>query len=151
MYKEALMFSIKLTSNLPADLYSYFLPCQHYYLYMSDYAASLQEQKRLIWLDSIGIQPYSLINPNQLKIYWPNLLGDNKHDESLRFVDYFLIYLMIIQNKRLAKRRSQSLSWKRTMVGKKKWLTISAISDLPGKKEYISLRSLAFWCTKMAI
>lgn len=152
MYKEATDVLHKIDMKSSADLYSYFYRVNTtIYGSMSDYAASLQEQKKYDLLtrqyrDST-MQSYPSSSNLKFIDQASKLLEDSKYDESL---DLLLDYFPKISSNNpeqavVAYLISQSYHGKKDPEQEKKWLTISAISDLQlAKKEYISLRSLAF-------
>jgi hypothetical protein len=150
MYKEAT--EILTNINTSPDLKGYYFTVNSVvYGYMSDYAASLQEKEKYIVLtkkyrDS-SLNCYKPQSSAYIMAKSSTLLDAGKHDETL---DLLLNYFPTIahnSNDRavIAYIISQAYRQKKEPQQEKKWLTISAISDLQlAKKEYISLRSLAF-------
>nr|WP_315179575.1 DUF6377 domain-containing protein [uncultured Flavobacterium sp.] len=152
MYKEAtdILNQINITTSPELKGY-YFTVNSVVYGYMSDYAASLQEKEKYIVLtkkhrDS-SLNCYKPQSSAYIMAKSSTLLDDGKHDETLALLlNYFP---NIAQNSDdravIAYIISQAYRQKKDIKQEKKWLTISAISDLQlAKKEYISLRSLAF-------
>ncbi|MGO4817061.1 DUF6377 domain-containing protein [Flavobacterium sp. W22_SRS_FP1] len=152
MYKEATDVLYKMNMQLSADLKGVFYHVNTtIYGSMSDYAASPQEKKKYELLtqqyrDST-IQSYPSSSKLRLIDQASKLIGNQKYDETLRLLlDYFPT---IPENNPdqaiVAYLISQSYHGKKEVEQEKKWLAISAISDLQlAKKEYISLRSLAY-------
>ncbi|MDZ4331441.1 MAG: DUF6377 domain-containing protein, partial [Flavobacterium sp.] len=114
-------------------------------------AASLQEKEKYIVLtkkyrDS-SLNCYKPQSSAYIMAKSSTLLDAGKHDQTLALLlNYFP---NIAQNSDdravIAYIISQAYRQKKDLEQEKKWLTISAISDLQlAKKEYISLRSLAF-------
>lgn len=152
MYKEAtdILNKIDIASS-PALKGSYFGVNSTIYGSMSDYAASLQEKKNYVLLSRQYRDSSILFFPAQSRsnpiFQSSKLVESGKYDETLHLLlDYFpkiapdnpdqAVVAYII---------SQSYRGKKDRKQEKKWLIISAISDLQlAKKEYISLRSLAF-------
>ncbi|MDI6048440.1 DUF6377 domain-containing protein [Flavobacterium sp. XS2P24] len=152
MYKEAtdILNQINITTSPELKGY-YFTVNSVVYGYMSDYAASLQEKEKYIVLtkkyrDS-SLNCYKPQSSAYIMAKSSTLLDAGKHDETLALLlNYFP---NIAQNSDdravIAYIISQAYRQKKDLEQEKKWLTISAISDLQlAKKEYISLRSLAF-------
>ncbi|WP_206751879.1 DUF6377 domain-containing protein [Flavobacterium glaciei] len=152
MYKEAtdILNHINITTSPELKGY-YFTVNSVVYGYMSDYAASLQEKKKYIILtkkyrDS-SLNYYKPQSSAYIMAKSSTLLDAGKHKETLvLLLNYFP---KISQNSDdravIAYIISQAYRQKKDAEQEKKWLTISAISDLQlAKKEYISLRSLAF-------
>lgn len=152
MYKEAtdILNRINITTSPELKGY-YFTVNSAVYGYMSDYAASLQEKKKYIVLtkkyrDS-SLNYYKPQSSAYIMAKSSTLLDAGKHKETLTLLlNYFP---NIAQNSDdravIAYIISQAYRQKKDFNQEKKWLTISAISDLQlAKKEYISLRSLAF-------
>jgi hypothetical protein len=152
MYKEAtdVLNSIKINTSPSLKGY-YFSINSAVYGYMSDYAASLQEKEKYIVLTKKYRDSSLNFYPPQSRPYImaksSRLLDSGKYDQTLHLLlNYFpniahnspdraVIAYIIAQAYREKKYHHQE----------KKWLTISAISDLQlAKKEYISLRSFAF-------
>lgn len=152
MYKEATDVLHKVDIKSTASLYSDFYRVNTtIYGSMSDYAASSQEKKKYELLtkqyrDST-MQSYSSQSNLKYIDQSSKLLQNQKYDESL---DLLLVHFPSIDKDNpeqavVAYLISQSYAGKKDREQEKKWLTISAISDLQlAKKEYISLRSLAF-------
>ncbi len=152
MYKEATDILSQININASPKLKGYYFTVESYvYGYMSDYAASPQEKKKYVELT----QKY---RDSSLKYYKPQssayimaksstLLQAGKYDETIALL---LNYFPTIANNSddravIAYIISQGYRQKKEAQQEKKWLIISAISDLQlAKKEYISLRSLAF-------
>ncbi|MDP3682074.1 MAG: DUF6377 domain-containing protein [Flavobacterium sp.] len=152
MYKEAtdILNQINITTSPELKGY-YFTVNSVVYGYMSDYAASLQEKEKYIVLtkkyrDS-SLNCYKPQSSAYIMAKSSTLLDAGKHDQTLALLlNYFP---NIAQNSDdravIAYIISQAYRQKKDLEQEKKWLTISAISDLQlAKKEYISLRSLAF-------
>jgi len=152
MYKEATDVLDKIDIKATPDLYGNFYRVNTtIYLSMSDYAASAQEKKKYDALtrqyrDST-MQSYPSSSNLKFVDQASKLLQDQKYDQTLGLL---LDYFPKIANNNpdqavVAFLISQSYHGKKDQEQEKKWLTISAISDLQlAKKEYISLRSLAF-------
>ena len=152
MYKEATEILTTIDINTTPDLKGYFFTVNSVvYGYMADYAASLQEKEKYILLTK-------KYRDSSLNFYKPQssayimakssaLLDTGKYSEALPLL---LNYFPNIDNNSpdkavIAYIISQAYRQKKEPQQEKKWLTISAISDLQlAKKEYISLRSLAF-------
>ena len=152
MYKEATDVLDKIDVKSTPSLYGNFYRVNTtIYLSMSDYAASAQEKKKYDALtrqyrDST-MQSYPSSSNLKFVDQASKLLQDQKYDQTLGLL---LDYFPKIANNNpdqavVAYLISQSYHGKKDQEQEKKWLTISAISDLQlAKKEYISLRSLAF-------
>ena len=152
MYKEATDVLDKIDIKATPSLYGNFYRVNTtIYLSMSDYAASAQEKKKYDALtrqyrDST-MQSYPSSSNLKFVDQASKLLQDQKYDQTLGLL---LDYFPKIANNNpdqavVAFLISQSYHGKKDQEQEKKWLTISAISDLQlAKKEYISLRSLAF-------
>ncbi|MBG6063241.1 type II secretory pathway pseudopilin PulG [Flavobacterium sp. CG_9.1] len=152
MYKEATDILNRIEIKTSPELRGYYLTVNStVYGYMSDYAASIQEKKKYIILtqkyrDS-SLQYYKPQSSAYIMAKSSTLLDDGKHDETLTLL---LNYFPKINNNSpdravIAYIISQAYRQKKDTEQEQKWLTISAISDLQlAKKEYISLRSLAF-------
>ena len=152
MYKEATDILSQINIATSPELIGYYFTVESYvYGYMSDYAASPQEKKKYVELT----QKY---RDSSLRYYKPQssayimaksstLLQAGKYNETVALL---LNYFPTIANNSddravIAYMISQSYRQKKETQQEKKWLIISAISDLQlAKKEYISLRSLAF-------
>jgi hypothetical protein len=152
MYKEATDILNRINITTSPELKGYYFTVNSVvYGYMSDYAASLQEKKKYIVLtkkhrDS-SLNYYKPQSSAYIMAKSSTLLDAGKHKETLALLlNYFP---KIAQNSDdravIAYIISQAYRQKKDAEQEKKWLTISAISDLQlAKKEYISLRSLAF-------
>ncbi|MGZ9734701.1 DUF6377 domain-containing protein [Flavobacterium sp. GNP002] len=152
MYKEATDILNRININTSPELKGYYFTVNSVvYGYMSDYAASLQEKKKYIVLtkkyrDS-SLNYYKPQSSAYIMAKSSTLLDAGKHKETLALL---LNYFPKIANNSddravIAYIISQAYRQKKDFNQEKKWLTISAISDLQlAKKEYISLRSLAF-------
>ncbi|SHM53530.1 DUF6377 domain-containing protein [Flavobacterium xanthum] len=152
MYKEATDILNRIEIKTSPELRGYYLTVNStVYGYMSDYAASIQEKKKYIILtqkyrDS-SLQYYKPQSSAYIMAKSSAFLDDGKHDETLTLL---LNYFPKINNNSpdravIAYIISQAYRQKKDTEQEQKWLTISAISDLQlAKKEYISLRSLAF-------
>lgn len=150
MYKEAtdILNRINITPKLKGY---YFTVNSVVYGYMSDYAASLQEKKKYIILtkkhrDS-SLNYYKPQSSAYIMAKSSTLLDAGKHKETLTLLLNYFPKIAHNSDDRavIAYIVSQAYRQKKDAEQEKKWLTISAISDLQlAKKEYISLRSLAF-------
>ena len=152
MYKEATDILNRINITTSPELKGYYFTVNSVvYGYMSDYAASLQEKKNYIVLtkkyrDS-SLNCYKPQSSAYIMAKSSTLLDAGKHKETL---DLLLNYFPKIAHNSddravIAYIISQAYRQKKDAEQEKKWLTISAISDLQlAKKEYISLRSLAF-------
>lgn len=152
MYKEATDILNKININTSPDLKAYYFTVNSVvYGYMSDYASSLHEKEKYVLLTK-------KYRDSSLNFYMPQespyimaksstLIDAGKYNETL---DLLLNYFPNIAHNSpdravIAYIISQAYREKKDHRQQKKWLTISAISDLQlAKKEYISLRSLAF-------
>jgi hypothetical protein len=152
MYKEATEILTTININTTPDLKGYYFTVNSVvYGYMADYAASLQEKEKYI-LTTKKYRDSSLnLYPNQSSAYImaksSKLLDARKHDETLALLlKYFPDIAHNSPDKAvIAYIISQAYRQKKEPQQEQKWLIISAISDLQlAKKEYISLRSLAF-------
>lgn len=152
MYKEAteILHNIDIASS-PGLKGLYFGVNSTIYGLMSDYTASLQEKKNYILLrkqyrdSSLLFFPAS--SKSNLIFESSKLIESGKYDETLHLLlDYFPEIAPENPDRAVvAYFISLSYHGKKDRKEEKKWLTISAISDLQlAKKEYISLRSLAF-------
>ena len=152
MYKEATDILNKINIATSPELIGYYFKVESYvYGYMSDYAASPQEKKKYVDLT----QKY---RDSSLRYYKPQssayimaksstLLQAGKHNETVALLlNYFPTIAHNSEDRAvIAYMISQGFRQKKEAEQEKKWLIISAISDLQlAKKEYISLRSLAF-------
>lgn len=152
MYKEAtdILHNIDIASS-PGLKGFYFGVNSTIYDLMSDYTASLQEKKNYILLrkqyrDSCLLS-FPASSKSNLIFQSSKLVESGKYDETLHLLlDYFpKIAAENPDRAIIAYIISLSYHGKKDRKEEKKWLTISAISDLQlAKKEYISLRSLAF-------
>jgi hypothetical protein len=152
MYKEATDVLYKMNMQLSADLKGIFYHVNTtIYDSMSDYAASPQEKNNYELLtqqyrDST-IQTYPYNSKLRFIDQASKLIGKQKYDETLNLLlDYFPTLPKNNPDQAIvAYLISQSYHGKKEVEQEKKWLAISAISDLQlAKKEYISLRSLAY-------
>ncbi len=152
MYKEAteILNKIEIEST-PEIKGTYFGVCSSLYLSMSDYAATSQEKNNYVSLtqkyrdSSYNFYPKT---SEPFIIHQANkLLAEKKYDETISVLQN---YFSKIKNNNTDKAVvayliSQAYQHKKEFEQEKKWLIISAISDLQlEKKEYISLRSLAY-------
>lgn len=152
MYKEATDVLHKIDIKSSTNLYNYFYRVNTtIYDSMSDYAASLQEQKKYDLLTKQYRDSTMQSYPSQSNLKFidqaSELLENQKYDKTLHLLlDYYPnIAKDNPEQAVVAYLISQSYNGKKDHQQEKKWLTISAISDLQlAKKEYISLRSLAF-------
>lgn len=152
MYKEATDILNRININTTPDLKGYYFTVNSVvYGYMSDYAASLQEKERYILLtkkyrDS-SLNFYKPQSSAYIMAKSSTLIDTGKYNPALHLL---LNYFPAIGHNSpdravIAYIISQAYRQKKDLEQEKKWLTISAISDLQlAKKEYISLRSLAF-------
>lgn len=152
MYKEATdvlhKINIKSLANLKSDFYRVNTTI---YGSMSDYAASPQEKRKYDLLNKqyrdSTMQSYSSQSNLRFIDQTSKLIQNQKFDQTL---DLLLGHFPKIAKDNpeqavVAYLISQSYKGKNDLNQEKKWLAISAISDLQlAKKEYISLRSLAF-------
>jgi hypothetical protein len=152
MYKEATEILTTININTTPDLKGYFFTVNSVvYGYMADYAASVQEKEKYILLtkkyrdSSLNLYPTS--SSAYIMAKSSALLDAGKYNEALPLlVNYFPNIDTNSPDKAvIAYLISQVYRGKKEPEQLQKWLTISAISDLQlAKKEYISLRSLAF-------
>ena len=152
MFKESTdilnQISIKSTTDLKGH---YFNTNSVVYGYMYDYAASPQEKQKYIELtkkyrDS-SLQYFKPQTTAYMMAKSSTFLNANQPQRSLELlVPYFpKIDKESPDRAVIAYLISQAYRQKNELNQEKKWLVISAISDLAlAKKEYISLRSLAF-------
>ena len=152
MYKEATDILNQININTTPDLKGYYFTVNSVvYGYMSDYAASLQEKERYILLtkkyrDS-SLNFYKPQSSAYLMAKSSTLIDAGKYNPALHLLLNYFPSIAHNSNDRavIAYIISQAYREKKDHEQEKKWLTISAISDLQlAKKEYISLRSLAF-------
>lgn len=152
MYKEATDILNKIDIKSTPEIKSfYFGVNSSVYLYMSEYAASNQEKNKYVLLtkqyrDST-FQSDSVHSESNIIIQSNKLFENKKYDETIRLLKG---HFPKIDNNNpdkaiVAYIISQAYQRKKNYEQEKKWLIISAICDLQlEKKEYISLRSLAF-------
>ena len=152
MYKEATEILTTININTTPDLKGYFFTVNSVvYGYMADYAASVQEKEKYILLtkkyrDS-SLNLYPTTSSAYMMAKSSALLDNGKYTEALPLLlNYFPNIDTTSPDKAvIAYLISQAYRGKKEPEQLQKWLTISAISDLQlAKKEYISLRSLAF-------
>jgi hypothetical protein len=152
MYKEATEILTTININTTPDLKGYFFTVNSVvYGYMADYAASVQEKEKYILLtkkyrDS-SLNLYPTASSAYIMAKSSALLDAGKYNEALPILlNYFPNIDTNSPDKAvIAYLISQVYRGKKEPEQLRKWLTISAISDLQlAKKEYISLRSLAF-------
>ncbi|MFV8465864.1 DUF6377 domain-containing protein [Flavobacterium sp. LB1P62] len=152
MYKEATDILNTININTTPDLKGYYFTVNSVvYGYMSDYAASPQEKEKYVLLTKKYRDSSLNFYPTQSSAYImaksSTLLDAGKHKEMLHLLlNYFPNIALNSPDKAvIAYLISQAYRVKKDPIQEQKWLTISAISDLQlAKKEYISLRSLAF-------
>ncbi|MGO4905454.1 DUF6377 domain-containing protein [Flavobacterium sp. W20_MBD1_R3] len=152
MYKEATDILNRINITTSPELKGYYFTVNSVvYGYMSDYAASLQEKEKYIVLtkkyrDS-SLNYYKPQSSAYIMAKSSTLLDAGKHKETLALLLNYFPKIALNSDDRavIAYIISQAYRQKKDFNQEKKWLTISAISDLKlAKKEYISLRSLAF-------
>lgn len=152
MYKEAIdlmeLVDIKSAPDLKAY---YFHICRTVYGFMSDYAVSSQEKERYVSLTGKYRDSLLVSNPPQsgthIMVKADQLIVRGKYDEALKLMQAYFPTIAPGNHERaiIAYSISQAYHGKKEREQEKKWLMISAISDLQSaNKEYISLRSLAF-------
>lgn len=152
MYKEATDILNKIyIQSTPEIKGTYFGVCSSLYLSMSDYAATVQEKSEYLQLTKkYRDSSYNFYPPTSESfiIHHANkLFEEKKYDETLPLLQN---YFPKIKNNNpdkavVAYLISLAYQFKKDLDQEKKWLIISAISDLQlEKKEYISLRSLAY-------
>lgn len=152
MYKEATEILTNLDiSSTPEIKNFYYGVNSSVYLYMSEYAASKQEKDKYVQLTKQfrdSIFKYDPVNSGSYIITQSNkLFQQGKYNEMLRDLES---YFPKMNNNNpdkavVAYIISEAYQRKKDFDQEKKWLIISAIHDLQlEKKEYISLRSLAF-------
>jgi hypothetical protein len=152
MYKEATDILNSININTSPDLKGYYFTVNSaVYGYMSDYAASPQEKEKYILLTKKYRDAALNFYPPQSRPYImaksSKLIDTGKHNEALHLLLHYFPNIAHNSPDRavIAYIISQGYHEKKQPEQEKKWLTISAISDLQlAKKEYISLRSLAF-------
>ena len=152
MYKEATdvlqKMDIKSSVALQGRFYSVNTTI---YGSMADYAASTQEKKRYTQLTQQYRDSTILSYPSNSNLKYidqaSKFIEKHQYDQTL---DLLLAYFPTIESDNprkaiVAYLISRAYYGKKEPNQEKKWLAISAISDLQlAKKEYISLRSLAF-------
>lgn len=152
MYKEATEILTTININTTPELKGYFFTVNSVvYGYMADYAASVQEKEKYILLtkkyrDS-SLNLYPTTSSAYIMAKSSTFLDAGKYTEALPLLlNYFPNIDTNSPDKAvIAYLISQAYRGKKEPEQLQKWLTISAISDLQlAKKEYISLRSLAF-------
>lgn len=152
MYKEATDILNRININTSPELKGYYFTVNSVvYGYMSDYAASLQEKEKYVLLTKKYRDSSLNFYPPQSSPYImaksSRLIDTGKYNETLHLLlNYFPNIAHNSPDRAvIAYIISQAYREKKDQEQEKKWLTISAISDLQlAKKEYISLRSLAF-------
>ncbi len=152
MYKEATDILNKINIKATPEIKNLFYGANSsIYLSMSEYAASDQEKKRYILLTKQYRDSTFQSDPPHSESYiitQSNRLFENgKYDETIRLLEghFPKIDNSSTDKAVIAYIISQAYQRKKNYEQDKKWLIISAISDLQlEKKEYISLRSLAF-------
>lgn len=152
MYKEATDILNRININTSPELKGYYFTVNSVvYGYMSDYAASLQEKEKYVLLTKKYRDSSLNFYPPQSSPYImaksSRLIDTGKYNETLHLLlNYFPNIAHNSPDRAvIAYIISQAYREKKDLEQEKKWLTISAISDLQlAKKEYISLRSLAF-------
>ena len=152
MYKEATDILNRIEIKTSPELRGYYFTVNStVYGYMSDYAASVQEKKKYIILtqkyrDS-SLQYYKPQSSAYIMAKSSAFLDAGKHKETLALLLPYFPKIAKSSDDRavIAYIISQAYRQQKSLDQEQKWLTISAISDLQlAKKEYISLRSLAF-------
>ncbi len=152
MYKEATEILTNLDISSTPEIKSFYYGVNSsVYLYMSEYAASKQEKDKYVQLTKQfrdSIFKYDPVNSGSYIITQSNkFFQQGKYDEMLRDLES---YFPKMNNNNpdksvVAYMISEAYQRKKDFDQEKKWLIISAIHDLQlEKKEYISLRSLAF-------
>ncbi|WP_026715376.1 DUF6377 domain-containing protein [Flavobacterium daejeonense] len=152
MYKEATDILNKVDINPTPEIKSFYYGVHSsIYLYMSEYAASNQEKNSYVQLTQQfrdSVFKYDPANSKSYVITQANKFFEKgQYDETLRMLqDYFPKMSNNDPDKAVvAYIISETYQRKKDFEQEKKWLIKSAISDLQlEKKEYISLRSLAF-------
>lgn len=121
------------------------------YLYLSEYAASKQEKEGYVFLNKKYRDSVAQFDPKNSKSYIitqsNRFFEDANYDKTIRMLEryYPTISKSDPDKAVVAYLISEAYHFKKDYELKKKWLILSAISDLQlEKKEYISLRSLAF-------
>ena len=152
MYKEATDILRKIDIRSTPDIKgSYFSVHSSIYLSMSDFAATSQEKENYVLLTKKyrdSTFHFYETNSEAFVIHNANKLFENKkYDETISLLSN---YFSKIKNNNpdkaiVAYMISQSYQRQKNVEQEKKWLILSAISDLElEKKEYISLRSLGY-------
>ncbi|MEL1241569.1 DUF6377 domain-containing protein [Flavobacterium flavipallidum] len=152
MYKEATDILNKVDINPTPEIKSFYYGVHSsVYLYMSEYAASNQEKNSYVELTKQFRDSVFKYDPKESKSYVitqsNKLFEKGQYDETLRMLQgYFPKMNNNDPDKAVvAYIISETYKRKNDFDQEKKWLIKSAISDLQlEKKEYISLRSLAF-------
>jgi predicted Holliday junction resolvase-like endonuclease len=152
MYKEATDLLNKININTSPYLKAYYFTVNSaVYGYMSDYAASTQEKEKYVRLtkkyrDS-SLNFYPIKSRPYIMAMSSKYIDTGKYNETLAILlNYFPTITDSSPDRAvIAYIISQAYHQKKDANQEKKWLIISALSDLKlAKKEYISLRSLAF-------
>ncbi|WP_243347775.1 DUF6377 domain-containing protein [Parabacteroides sp. FAFU027] len=152
MYKEAIdilgMVDIKSSPDLKAYYYHIY---RTIYGSMSDYAVSNQEKVRYDMLTARYRDSLLVSNPprssTHIMVNSDRLIVNRNYDAALKLLLEYFPTIPVENHDRaiIAYSISQAYHGKKEREQEKKWLTISAISDLQSaNKEYISLRSLAY-------
>ena len=152
MYKEATDVLNTININATPEIKgAYFGVCSTLYLSMADFAATSQEKSNYLKLTQQYRDSSYYFYPKNSEpfiIHQSNKLFQNKkYDETIALLsDYFSKMNQNNPDKAVvAYIISQAYLHKNDYEQEKKWLILSAISDLElEKKEYISLRSLAY-------
>jgi hypothetical protein len=150
MYKEGidLINTIVPVLSLKGSFYSV---SRAIYGQMADNTSSIQEKNKYLLLlkkyrdSSIAYYPKNSTSYIIAKADW--YLDQKKHNKTLDLLlpDFAKIKQNDTNRAIIAYLISQAYKQKKDRLEEKKWLSISALSDLQlSKKEYISLRSLAF-------
>ncbi|WPR70968.1 DUF6377 domain-containing protein [Flavobacterium sp. NG2] len=152
MYKEATdilnKINIKATPDLRGDYYGV---CSTLYLSMSDFAATSQEKNNYIELtkkyrDS-SYNFYPKTSESSIIHQANKYFEEKKYGDALPLLTNYFSKIKDNNTDKaiVAYLISQAYQKQKDFGNEKKWLIISAISDLKlEKKEYISLRSLAY-------
>lgn len=152
MYKEATDILNKINIKSTPEIKGvYFGVCSTLYLSMADFAATSQEKNNYLRLtqqyrdSSYYFYPK---NSESFIIHQSNKLFQNKkYDETIGLLSAYFSKIDSNNTDKavVAYIISQAYQHKKEYEQEKKWLILSAISDLQlEKKEYISLRSLAY-------
>lgn len=152
MYKEGIdVLNTISTASTPNQKGSFYSVSRLIYGQMADNSSSLQEKEKYLLLSKkyrdscITFYPTNSISFIIAKADW--YLDHKKHDQTLEILlPYFPKIKRNDPNRAIISYIiSQAYKQKKDKNQEKKWLSISALSDLElAKKEYISLRSLAF-------